>query len=170
MFDTMTFTKVLGAFSGALLIFLLGRWGAEELYHVGTPYGEQTAAYVIETEEEEPAEEVAELTFEDAYANADASAGSRVWGQCRACHQLNEGANAVGPYLHGVVGRDVGAVDDFRYSGALSEQADVWTPENISAFIENPQGWAPGTSMGYSGLDDVQDRANLIAYIEQESQ
>ena len=85
------------------------------------------------------------------------------------CHQLEEGANAVGPYLYGVVGREIGSADGYgSYSGALSEQgADVWDPETLSNFLENPQGWAPGTSMGYSGLSDVEDRANLIAYLDQ---
>jgi hypothetical protein len=64
------------------------------------------------------------------------------------------------------VGRDVGTAEGYNYSGALSEAADVWTPENLRAFLENPAGYAPGTSMGYSGLKDVEDRANLIAYLD----
>lgn len=35
MFDTMTFTKILGGFCGAFLIFLLGKWAAETIYHTG---------------------------------------------------------------------------------------------------------------------------------------
>ena len=35
MFDTMTFTKVVGGFCGAFLVFLLGGWVAETVYHVG---------------------------------------------------------------------------------------------------------------------------------------
>ncbi|MGB7243882.1 MAG: cytochrome c family protein, partial [Sulfitobacter sp.] len=33
MFDTMTTTKVAGGLCGALLVFLLGKWAAEEIYH-----------------------------------------------------------------------------------------------------------------------------------------
>lgn len=169
MFDTMVMTKTVAAFCGALLVFLLGNWAASALYV--SQNADAPQAYVIDTGEDDAAEaepEV-ELTFEEAYEIADAGAGSSVWSQCRACHQLEEGANGVGPYLHGVVGRPVQSVDGFRYSGALADAADVWTPENISQFIANPQGYASGTSMGYAGLDDVQDRANLIAYIESES-
>ena len=36
MFDTMTVTKAGGALCGAFLIFLLGKWAAETLYHTGT--------------------------------------------------------------------------------------------------------------------------------------
>jgi cytochrome c len=172
MFDTMTFTKTLGAVCGALLVFLLGKWAAESLYHVGGDhYGEEVAAYVIETgEDDAEAEEEVTLTAEEYLAAADAGAGERVWGQCRACHQLDDGANAVGPHLYGVVGREIGAAQGFNYSGALSEQADVWTPENLFNFLENPSGWAPGTSMSYRGLADPEDRANLIAFLDQTDQ
>jgi cytochrome c len=40
-----------------------------------------------------------------------------------------------------------------------------WTPENLSGFLENPRAYAPGTSMAYNGMSDVEDRANLIAYL-----
>lgn len=166
MLDTMTFTKVVGSFCGALLVFLLGKWAAEELYHVGG-HGEEVAAYVIDTgEDEAEAAPEEEVDFAAVLASADASAGEGVFRQCRACHQVEDGANAAGPHLYGVVGRDVGSVDGFNYSGALSEQADVWSPENLNAFLEDPRGWAPGTSMGYNGLRDVEDRANLIAWLD----
>ena len=57
-------------------------------------------------------------------------------------------------------------MDGFNYSGALVEQADVWTPENLNAFLEAPADWAPGTRMSYRGLEGVENRANLIAYLD----
>ncbi|MCE0507061.1 cytochrome c family protein [Roseivivax sp. GX 12232] len=180
MFDTMTFTKIIGGFCGALLVFLLGGWAAESLFHVGGTHsaehgeghgeeGEQVATgFPIEVAEEDgAAEEEEEVDFASLWENADAGAGERVFSQCRACHQLEEGANAVGPYLYGVVDRDIGSAEGFNYSGALSEAGDVWTPENLFNFLENPRGWAPGTSMSYSGLSDPEDRVNLIAYLDQ---
>lgn len=163
----MTFTKIVGSFCGALLIFLLGKWAAETLYHVGGHYGEEVAVYVIETGDDEPAEaeEVVAVNFDTLLETADASAGERQWGKCRACHVLEAGVNRAGPYLYNIVGRDVGISEGFNYSGALNEVADVWTVENLYRFIENPRGWAPGTSMGFAGLSDSEDRANLIAYL-----
>ena len=162
----MTFTKIVGSFCGALLIFLLGKWAAETLYHVGGAHGEEVAVYVIETGEEEAStEEVVEVNFDTMIETADAGAGERVFGKCRACHKLEAGENAAGPYLYNVVGRDVGTAQGFNYSGALSEVADVWTPENLYYFLENPRGWAPGTSMGFAGLNKSEDRQNLIAYL-----
>ena len=50
MFDTMTMTKIVGGFCGSLLVFMLGNWVAESLYHTGGGHGkEEHAAYVIDT-------------------------------------------------------------------------------------------------------------------------
>jgi len=170
MFDTMTLTKTAGAFCGALLIFMLGNWAAESIYSMGGGHGEDHAqGYVIDTGEDEAAEEVADAAPDMAaiFASADASKGERVFNKCKACHVLEDGANGVGPHLYDVVGRDVGAVGDYGYSGALSEVADVWTAEELYAFLESPAGYAPGTSMGFAGLGKSEDRANVIAYMDQ---
>ena len=47
MFDTMTFTKIMGGFCGAFLVFLLGKWAAEEIYHVGGHHGELSTGYLL---------------------------------------------------------------------------------------------------------------------------
>lgn len=170
MLDTMTFTKVIGGFCGALLIFLLGKWAAETLYHTGhDSHGDDHAVsgYPIEVAEGgSAAEEEAPADFATVFASADAGAGEKVFGKCRACHKLADGENAVGPHLYGVVGRATGAAAGFNYSGALSSATDVWTPEALNAFLENPGGYAPGTTMSFRGLSDVEDRANLIAYLD----
>ena len=167
MFDTMTLTKVVGGFCGAFLVFLLGGWAAETIYHVGgSGHGEEhEAAWIIETDEGEgESEEEAPADFATLWQSRDEGAGERVFNQCRACHKL-DGANAVGPHLDGVVGREVDSVEGFSYTGALEEVADVWTGENLFHFLENPQGYAPGTAMSYSGLSSAEDRVNLIAYL-----
>ena len=97
---------------------------------------------------------------------ADASAGEGVFRNCRACHSLEPGQNGTGPTLYGVVGRAVDAVEGYSYSGALEQVADVWDPEHLNGFLENPREYAPGTKMAYNGLRSVEDRANLIAYLD----
>jgi cytochrome c len=165
MLDTMTFTKTLGAFCGALLIFLLAKWGAEELYHTGGGHGETQQAYVIDTGAEEVVEVAEEVNFEELLAAADIGRGARQFNKCAACHKLEAGANGTGPYLYGIVGRQKGAAEGFGYSGAIATD-DVWSPENLSAFLENPRGYAPGTSMAFAGLKSSEDRADLIAYLD----
>lgn len=169
--DTMTITKAGGAFCGALLVLLLGAWAGEGLYHVGTEgHGEDHAqGYAIEVPELESATEMAEaepeIPFEEVYVNASAEEGQRLWRQCASCHQLEDGANATGPYLSGIVDRDKGAAEGYTYSETLATMEGAWTPENLSGFLLDPGDYAPGTKMAYRGMDDVEDRANLIAYL-----
>ena len=169
MFDTMTMTKLLGGFCGAFLIFLLGGFFAEFIYHEAEHKGEEHhQAYTIDTGEDDHGggAEEPEVVFADVLAAADASKGPGVFRKCQACHKVEDGANGTGPHLFGVVGRDVGAVGGFAYSGALNDAADVWSPENLNAFLTNPKGFAAGTSMNFSGLAKIEDRANLIAWLE----
>ena len=44
--------------------------------------------------------------------------------------------------------------------------AETWTPENLNAFLTKPAGFAPGTTMGFAGLPKIEDRANVIAYLD----
>lgn len=171
MFDTMVITKAVAGFCSALLIFLVGGWIADTVY---LPYGPAPQAYVIDLGDDddaaaEPAE-VEAVDYDALYAQADADAGAGLWRNCRACHMLEAGRNASGPYLHGVVGRPINAAEGFGYSGALAAMGETWTVEALSRFLEAPRAAAPGTSMNYNGMRSRTDRLNLIAYIERESQ
>ena len=168
MFDTMTMTKVLGGVCGTLLVFLLGGWVAEEVYHAGGHGDDHVAGYTIEVASSDDAGgEVEEgPAFAEVYAAASAADGESQWRACSACHALEDGVNGVGPHLYGVVGRDVASVGGYSYSGALIAVNDVWTAEELNAFLESPKGYAPGTAMGYNGMRRIEDRANLIAYLD----
>lgn len=164
MFDTMTMTKIVGGLCGTFLIFLLGGFVAEFIYHPA--HGDDHhQAYTIAVDEGGAEEEVVEVAFGDVYAAADAGAGERLWRQCSACHKLEDGANGTGPHLYGVVDRAVGSVAGYSYSGNLVAVADVWSPENLNGFLTKPGDYAPGTKMSYRGMGDIEDRANLIAYL-----
>ncbi|AEI95460.1 MULTISPECIES: c-type cytochrome [Roseobacter] len=163
MLDTMTFTKAAGGICGALLVFLLGKWAAEELYHVEM-HGE--ASYVIEVESGEDTAEVEEVDFATIMASASVEDGAKVFRKCSACHKLVQGENVAGPYLYGVVGRDKGTAEGYGYSDTLASMEGAWTPENLSGFLEKPSSYAPGTSMGFAGLRKVEDRADVIAYLD----
>ena len=169
MFDTMTMTKLLGGLCGTFLIFLLGKFGAEFIYHEAKHHGDDhhQAGYVIDTgAEESGGEEIVTVPFAEVFAAADAGAGEKLFRQCSACHALEAGKNGTGPYLVGVVGRALGAADGYSYSGGFADVADAWTPENLNSFIENPKGFASDTKMAYRGMKDIEDRANLIAYLQ----
>jgi cytochrome c len=106
------------------------------------------------------------------FANADLSKGQAlVSQQCSACHSLNKGgANGVGPNLYGVVGAKMFASAGFNYSAAAKAKADgTWNADNMSAWLQNPAGFAPGTLMGYPGIKNDQTRADVIAYLNKNS-
>ena len=168
MLDTMTLTKVVGSLCGALLVFLLGNWVAEEVYHMGGGHGEEHAAgYYIEVETaEEEAEEEEEVDFSELVAMADTGKGAKVFGKCKACHKLEDGANGTGPHLFNTVNRDKGSIEGFGYSTTLAEMEGNWGYEELNAFLTNPKGYVKGTKMSFSGLKKDADRANLIAYLE----
>ncbi len=169
MFDTMTMTKVIGGLCGTFLVFLLGKWAAESLYHVGmVSHGEgeeHAMAYPIEADGGSGGGEAEEtVDFATLLAAADPAKGEKVFGKCKACHKL-DGSNGTGPHLDGVVDRDIGAVAGFGFSPALTEMPGNWTPEALDAFIADPKGYAPGTKMSFAGLPKGEDRANLVAYL-----
>jgi len=169
MFDTMTITKAGGALCGSLLVFLLGSWVAEAVYHGAEGgHGEEKAqAYVIDTgASEEPAEgEAPAEDFSVVLAAADAAAGEKVFAKCKACHKV-DGTDGTGPHLNGIVGKAKAASPGFPYSEVLvGMAADTWTPENLNAFLQSPKTYAPGTKMSFAGLPKIEDRANVIAWL-----
>lgn len=169
MFDTMTLTKIVGGFCGAFLVFLLGGFFSEFIYHEPASHdGEVHQAYTIDTGDDGHGgdEETAEVVFADVYAAADAGAGERLFRQCQACHKVDDGANGTGPHLFGVVGRDVASVDGYNYSDAMGAKDGDWSPEALNGFLTNPKSYTPGTKMTYKGLADAEDRANLIAWLD----
>ncbi|MHA6264617.1 c-type cytochrome [Arenibacterium sp. CAU 1754] len=162
--DTMTSTKAVAAVCGTLLILLLAKWAAEGLYHVG---GHGEPSYVVETGGEEAGEEVAEVSFDEMMASADIGKGAKVFKKCAACHKLEAGENGTGPYLYGVVGREVAAADGFTaYSGNLAALGGEWTAERLNEFLIKPSSYVSGTTMSFAGLKKAEDRVNVIAYLD----
>lgn len=104
----------------------------------------------------------------------DAAAGERVFRKCMACHSLDpDGPTKAGPNLHGIVGRTTGTLEGFAYSDAMKAagaEGHVWTPEEILLFVENPKAVIPGTKMTFAGLKKDTERADLLAYLETQSE
>lgn len=96
----------------------------------------------------------------------DAEQGARIFMQCKSCHVLVPGQNRTGPSLAGIIGAEAGAVDTYKYTPANAESGIVWTKEKMFQYLENPRRVIPGTKMAFAGLRDGQDRADLIAYLE----
>ena len=98
----------------------------------------------------------------------EAAPGQRVFGQCRACHQVGETAKSlVGPQLNGLFGRAAGSVPGYTYSDANKASSIVWDDAVFTDYIRNPRAKMPGTKMIYAGLRNDEQIADLITYLKQ---
>jgi cytochrome c len=125
--------------------------GVEEPGAAGAAAAEQPAAFYL--------------------ATADAQAGEQVFKKCTACHVATKGgANGTGPDLWGVVGSGIAKrPTGFAYSPALSGKGGNWDWNNLFAWLKSPRDFAPGTKMTFAGLSKPEDRANVIAYLNKQS-
>ncbi len=97
-------------------------------------------------------------------AAGDAARGAAIYERCQACHALDR--NRTGPKLCGLLGRAAGTAPGFRgYSAALKASGSVWDAESLDRFLAATLGAVPGTRMGYAGVKDPQERADLIAFL-----
>jgi cytochrome c len=96
-------------------------------------------------------------------AAGDPGRGAAVYERCQACHSLER--NRTGPKHCGLLGRKAGGVAGFSYSKALKDSGILWDAESLDRFLENPFKAVPGTRMGYAGVKDPQERADLIAFL-----
>lgn len=128
---------------------------------VAPPGGQQAA----------PAQAAAPKPMSEVFASANAANGPAVFRQCATCHTVNKGgANGAGPNLYGIVGRNHAATPGFNYSAAMKGKAsEPWTLEAIYAFITNPRAALPGTTMSFAGIRSEQQRADLMAYLREQS-
>ncbi|MCK6371574.1 MAG: cytochrome c family protein [Gammaproteobacteria bacterium] len=104
-------------------------------------------------------------------AAADLKKGKTLFLQCRACHSLKPESEPgkIGPTLYGVVGRPAASVAGFEYSDAVKNSGKTWTVEEIDHWLEKPSEYLPGNKMVFLGLKKPEERAAVIAYIQQES-
>ena len=100
---------------------------------------------------------------------ADAARGKLVYGQCFGCHGIGPRASVkVGPPLNGVVGQRWAAYPGYDYSAGLragGADGKRWTVAALNAWLTDPRHLVPDTRMGFPGLPNPRDRADVIAYL-----
>ena len=166
--DELELSKIGGVACAALLAFV----GLHEISHavvsVDTP---ETPAYVIVVAEEEGDAEEEVISIAAIMASADAVAGTKIFKKCSGCHTVAEGGKVgQGPNLWGVLGREIASDGGFGYSPALAEKkGSVWDWEAMNGFLTKPSAYAKGTKMNFAGLKKDTDRANLMAWLNEQS-
>jgi cytochrome c len=99
-------------------------------------------------------------------ASADDKKGESSAKKCASCHQFTkDGKNGTGPLLWGVVNRDSGKHEGFKYSAGMLAKGGKWDYEALDHFLAKPKDYVAGTSMGFAGVPRADERANIIAYL-----
>ena len=113
----------------------------------------------------------AEVPIANLLATADPAKGEAQFKKCSACHTINKGgANGTGPNLWGVAGAAIGKhAAGFPYSPAIAGHGGNWDWENLNHWIKSPREFAPGTKMTFAGIGKAEDRANLLAWLNTQS-
>jgi cytochrome c len=99
-----------------------------------------------------------------AMADGDVAHGRKIYERCQGCHSIDR--NRAGPRHRGLFGRRAGTVPGFEYSKAMRRSGIVWTAETLNRFLAAPIKAVPGTTMGFDGVKDPHERADLIAYLK----
>ena len=171
--DSFELNKIIAAvLMVALLIIGIGKV-SKIIFHVEKP---KTPGYVVEIEETTKAStvstEITEKIVDIAalMALGDVTSGEKIFKKCAACHSIVKGGkNNIGPALYNVVGRQSGAVEDYKYSKALVAHGKVWSFEELNGYLLKPAKWIKGTKMAFAGLRKEKDRASVIKYLNQNS-
>ena len=156
----------------ALLVIGIGKL-SDVIFHVKKP---DTPGYSVEVKTAttvsttSASSEVEKIDIAALMTMGDIATGEKVFKKCAACHSIVKGGkNAIGPALYNVVGRKVGAVEEYKYSKALAAYDKEWTFEELNGFLEKPAKYIKGTKMAYAGLRKESDRASVIKYLNENS-
>ena len=92
--------------------------------------------------------------------------------KCSVCHTLTpDGARRAGPTLHDLFGRKAGSVAGYAYSPAMRGSDIIWTAETIDRLFDlGPDHYTPGSKMPMQRIASPEDRADLIAFLQRETE
>ncbi len=103
---------------------------------------------------------------DDTYEAVKISAGETLYeAECRRCHATDPIDPSYGPPLENVIGRTAGSHPNYEYSEALSASGIVWTPAALRAWMEDNDGFMPGTKMRHVGIEDRTVQDFILAYL-----
>jgi cytochrome c len=159
---------IAGWILGAGIVALGASVVTAELFHAGRP---EKMGYPIEGVSNKAEDGAAAEQPIAAYlATADLAKGEQAFKKCTACHTANKGgASPNGPNLWGTVGAPVAHMPGFAYSADLKAVGGAWDWDKLSQWLKDPKSLAPKTKMGFAGIGKPEERANLIAWLNTQS-
>lgn len=86
--------------------------------------------------------------------------------ECRRCHATDASDASYGPLLEGVFGRKAGTFEGYPYSDALKAAGFVWTEGALKAWMEDNDGFVPGTKMRHVGIEDATVQDFILEYLK----
>jgi len=169
--DSFELNKVLGAVLGTCLFLLAVHIASGAIFTPSTPAKPGYEIAVPETPATGGAPAApAEVPIESMLPGGSIKQGQADVRVCQACHTFEKGqASNVGPNLYGVVGRPVASFAGFNYSAALKAKGGAWTFAALNTWLKNPRGDVPGTLMTFAGIDNEKERADIIDFLNSNS-
>jgi len=104
---------------------------------------------------------------DETYDAVKVAAGETLFeAECRRCHATQPTDPSYGPPLENIIGRQAGTHADYEYSEALAASGIVWTPAALRAWMEDNDGFMPGTKMRHVGIADRTVQDFILAYLD----
>ena len=168
--DSFEINKIVAAIIVVfLVVFGIGKI-SDMVFHVEKP---NTSAYKVEfaeVDKTKTSSSVQTVDIATLLALGSVEHGKKVFKKCSACHSIKKGGrNNIGPALYSVLGRNMGGVQDYKYSKALIAFGKDWTFEEMNNFLIKPTSYIKGTKMAFAGLKKEKDRASVILYMNANS-
>jgi len=168
--DSFEINKIVAALIVVfLLVFGIGKV-SDIVFYVEKP---SSSAYKVEMSTATSSQDTGTIQSVDIsalLALGTVEHGQKVFKKCSACHSIKKGGrNNIGPALYNVLGRNMGALEDYKYSKALIAFGKDWTFEEMNNFLIKPTSYIKGTKMAFAGLKKEKDRASVILYMNAKS-
>ncbi len=160
--------KIIASILTALIVAMVSGILAEELYRTKKP---ATPVFLVAGPQKaapKGAPPSGPKRIAPFLAKADAKRGKSLITVCSVCHTFNKGGpNKIGPNLYAIPGSKIAEDrNGFEFSAALQKHKGVWTADRLNRWLLDPQKFAAGTKMTFSGIKNEQKRADIIAYLQ----